>query len=272
MPDLPFANSFFQELEKIKETTSIKINTITNGKPVELTGEIEIFPAFQTVELIVSRDRSYKLNYGNLKAFCACIDTLAYAPSMYGTFPDSSKVFKTLYRVEDRAVSYYGGTTKQELCMTCVDCGIFLPRRYMQMDHQRPQVDGQTESVAKVLRVLGLTQAEPKGEKCTQLRSAIRIMMDRFQIPGPGLLVIFTNGEGIQNAVTPKKMRLQVNTASTLNQRYSLNETGTIFYSLVIALRKREILETRTMHSLANIRPLCSNCNGSRGNRDLKYR
>jgi len=48
----------------------------------------------------------------------------------------------------------------------CHDCGLVLPLRNIEIDHQRPVAGSTTEPVCKVFRAMGLTQAgDPPAPK-----------------------------------------------------------------------------------------------------------
>jgi len=57
---------------------------------------------------------------------------------------------------------------------------------------------------------------------------------------------------------------------SSLDQRYTFNAGGTLYFSALKAAGAWPNLEAACMTHIANLRPLCGRCNSSRGN-PLKY-
>ena len=281
MPDLSFASPLWDQLSTIKNDTEFEAYSISKGQKEKVTSaSIVIRPGQQEVEL---KGTSTKLSYDQIAVSAMWIDTFAYAKSSYCKFPEKTRLFRVLYPVNNTNVLYYHDAVKSEPCMMCVNCGVVLARRYLQMDHQRPQKDGEIEAVIKVMRVLGFATAAPKGPKCTELHTAIGAFANNNRTTvGGDLMKLFMSPTkyGVANAVVPKANRAaSSDTQAAKDQRYTLGPLGCIFYSLVEALSSLDNsddtlmdgLESQCMNSLANIRPLCSYCNGKRGNRDLKY-
>lgn len=170
--------------------------------------------------------------------------------------------------------------------MLCMVCGIILPVRFMEVDHQRPKSKGQDEAIVKVMRVLRLTIARPHGVKCMQLYDCMNQALRRRE--GHLVWSYLKRYLWKENAmakddpqtpeifpfvpVYPKDVRgPPVPNGSTTQMRYTLNMEGEIFYSLIRALEPEPPLALIAVHSLANLRPVCGPCNKTRGKTSLKF-
>jgi hypothetical protein len=243
--------------------------TIEAGKPKKEPGKLLIDPGsrrsgFQNTAAV--RDFDWYMQAA------AIIDEFSYAESTYANIV-RQRLFRQLYQFDTRSLNYINGTTavqKMEDSFPCQHCGLIIPAEHVSIDHARPQKGGVTESVAKVMRMMGLTVGGAKGAKPVQLKVGVAAAaqnqgglahgLQRFQMNSNVQPVLTEPGRGMKAASTQQE----------LIDRYSLNWEGSLLYSLVIALNCVDVLETRCMHSLVNLRPLCGHCNSMRGN-PLKF-
>jgi hypothetical protein len=163
--------------------------------------------------------------------------------------------FQQFYRVKARnfevlqdgrevtAVNFY-------LSSPCMMCGICLPIHNMHIDHQRPQQGGGLQSILKTMRALGFTIGRPKGQK-----GQLHNIVDRPRV-WTGLMHMQAGGDN--------------DNLNNRRDRYTLNDEGTIYYSLFVAAGGRNSLESECMNSFYNLRPLCVSCNTSLGARGLR--
>lgn len=69
-------------------------------------------------------------------------------------------------------------------------------------------------------------------------------------------------------------MPSQLRVASYLgdkDNRYTLNDTGSVLFATLLYFGMGDLLNICLVNGIANIRPLCSACNGGRSNKDRKY-
>ena len=220
--DFPLASPFYTALEKMEGTTIIpQVHTITKGKSYIVDdARLTIDRCTEIVELLIKNRSVGKVNFTQMIYISMCIDTMM----RFSRRPEESPFFQGLYKADKKKFLYYEKDTKREPSITCVNCGIYLPRRFMQIDHQRPQVGGEIESMMKVLRLFRLTQRKPKGEKCIQLYAVYKRYIGNFQTIFDHLEGRVYLGIGFE-PVTPKTVRLEeADPQSELDKRYSLNE------------------------------------------------
>lgn len=193
------------------------------------------------------------------------ISDMSYAKSSYDRVKQNI-IWKLMYQNADRHISYIYGTApfpKPKSSYPCTYCGIVLPEKLITIDHQRPQKGGTTEAVAKVFRILGLTREKPRGAKGAFL----------YQKNLSTLQLKASNGSlGHVPAIpTRKGVPAKADTVNGLDDRYTLNRLGIFLYSIVVASKALEELESLCMHSLINLAPSCQSCNSTRSNRTLKF-
>jgi hypothetical protein len=261
------SNKFDIGLRAIQNNTPAPYWTIEAGKPLQRVNDaVQIRPG--------SRQVGYgagQLGFQYLIDVAMAIDEFSYAATTYANIA-RQRLFRLLYQVQDRTVAYIVGTTagtKLEESFPCQDCGLVLPTSLMSIDHSRPQSGGETEAVAKVLRTLGLTVAGSSSPKATQLNAGVAAALQSNQGFANALTSFSMNGT-VQPVPTKPGRGPKGPATSTRDDRYSLKWEGGVFYSVAIALDCVSELQTRCMHSLINLRPLCSGCNSSRGN-PLKF-
>ncbi|ORX92932.1 hypothetical protein BCR34DRAFT_608688 [Clohesyomyces aquaticus] len=253
-------------------TVQIPTWTIQSGLETKLHETIVIHPSGRVWAQAPAQG---VLDFSQISKITLFIDTLARAPTTYARIVDHP-IWRELYQTTQRKILYADGTHIEDT-MPCQYCGIILPPRLLQIDHQRPQNGGQLEAVVKTMRVMGLTVAGPHGEKCTQLEPRIREAM-HAEDDSASVAVLMTEPDrqvkGFKvpriRAVTPRGMRGAAPGASSTGSRYSLSDEGKVFFSVVKYFQLVERLERQAMNSVTNLRPLCGPCNGSRGNGDLK--
>ncbi|UKZ96393.1 uncharacterized protein TrAFT101_011184 [Trichoderma asperellum] len=194
------------------------------------------------------------------------LDAMSRKSTTYADLKNYS-TFNTFYPREMKNLLYFNNETKNEVTRTCTNCGVVLPDRLLQMDHQRPKIGGQIEAVAKVMRILQLTVEGPRGPKCTQLYNAFE-EADRHS--SNAWIRIFTDQSFLTGAIRPTQMRV-TSPPGNMDDRYTLNNPGSILYAILLHFGMGDLLNICLVNGIANIRPLCSACNGGRSNKDRKY-
>lgn len=192
------------------------------------------------------------LNLGPVYAYAGSITAIAFAKTQYGNVVDDP-MFHKLYDVQDRFLSYIedGATiTRSTPSAPCMICGFILPLRNLTVDHQRPQTGGVNEAVLKTFRAFGLTTEGPQGPK------------------GRAILAHIT--QGIQVGAVATQPARAVLGGTSLADRYTLSDIGTVLYSFVASAGETALLESQCMHGLLNLKPACGACNSARGN-PLKF-
>lgn len=170
-----------------------------------------------------------------LKAFCDYI-TDTYTAANYRNVKDNLQ-WRAVYEVTDDVMWSYvsrihGPMSKSESTVACRACGIVLPLKVITVDHQSPQTGGAVGAICRVFRGLGLTQGGPKGKK---------------------------NKHAIQaNAAT---VGGKVANLGSWSERYSLNDAGAIYYSVIKEAQQLSNLENACLHHFLNLRPVCGPCN-----------
>jgi hypothetical protein len=203
------------------------------------------------IHLRDARGTVSEFDRGDCLAIAKVISNNAFTEN---TYPKAKTgwLFEKLYDVADRPINYLiEGTPQCRLKKTapCFICGIVLPIENLTVDHERPQTGGGYEAVAKTFRAFGLTKEGPKGQK--------------------GQKILAHLYEGTE--ITPAKVQIDKQSGGvSLHQRYTLNEKGTLLYSLVVASGERENLVKACLHGVMNLKPACGSCNSSRGQK-LKF-
>lgn len=199
------------------------------------------------------------------------IDELSYAETTYANI-QRQRLFAMLYQVKERTISYIDGTASQaklQESFPCQDCGLLLPISHMTIDDTRPQKGGDSEAVAKMFRMLGMTDKGATGDKSKQLQGAPVKAFNDPKGASTGLFKMQMMGKLNPVPTRPGRGPKPV-PGSTVDERYSLDWQGMVFYSVAVGLDFVVSLQTRCMHSLINLRPLCGVCNSRRGN-PLKF-
>lgn len=276
--DLPFAYPLLAELKTTAatgKTVTIPVHTIVAGVP-KVVPDYQLVIHFNGTVFHFTKPSqtprgSATLTFEKIGHLALILDLFARAPTTYTTIKDTP-AFSALYLSGPHDILYVNGPHSEE-SIACQACGIILPNRYMQMDHQRPQVGGEIESVVKSLRLLGLTAGKPHGSKCTQLSPLVAVIASQKDEAYTANAYMSTQWNQLK-AVTPKSLRAPSTSSPAQQQarrdRYTLNEGGEILYSLVKHFKLEDKILRQSMHTLANLRPLCGPCNGARGNGDLK--
>ncbi len=244
--------------------------TLEAAKPVLRAGEVVL------VSIKPKRMIGFKGGAGakNFDWFCEAamvIDELSYAKTTYNNII-SQRLFSQLYQVGPRTVAYVEGTNlvyRTEESFPCQDCGLVLPLSRVSVDHVRPQTGGENESVVKVLRVLGLTVLGSSGTKGQQLAQGVQAAVHDKGGAGQGMFRLQMERNLAPIPTKPGRGQKAPTSHQTKVDRYSLTWEGALFYSVVKALGAEKELQVRCMHSLVNLRPVCSSCNSSRGNRTV---
>ncbi|KAF6781887.1 hypothetical protein CSOJ01_16046 [Colletotrichum sojae] len=182
-----------------------------------------------------------------------------------------------LTRLENDVLAFAAARVRDRLLLGPLQRGglRLLRLRHMEIDHQRPRKGGEMEALAKTMRVLGLTLAGPHGGKCVQLRQLVQQAMDDNANMGEEGKETLATDEGFENfwqqfddgiacdclpgdvppdgrtplkPVVPKPDRGPAVQTSMVQDRYTLNWEGEVFYSFIRAfgMEKVEVLVTGT--------------------------
>lgn len=148
----------------------VPVYTIQNGQPVALTGPtLQYFPILHIFRL---NGQQIDLDMpAAILVFLQCIDSFSRAKSQYQSVV-KGMAFQELYDMREHDIVYIDGT-RREQSFACPMCGIVLPMRHVNIDHQRPRSNGEVQALIKAMRVLGLTNAGPCGDKCVQLSTVV---------------------------------------------------------------------------------------------------
>ncbi|KAG8530140.1 uncharacterized protein KY384_005623 [Bacidia gigantensis] len=275
--------------------------------PQQISWPVQIFNNGQFIRLtdkalVIHEDKVYKisftpnspdpnwegyLTYNEISRLLTCLHSLAKPPTRYATVTEGI-AYQQLYPTRQHCPTYASGKYQEEASKPSMVCGIILPIRFLEVDHQRPKSSGKNEAIMKVLRVLGLTLGRPHGAKCMQLHDCVA---QALRLPeGKGIQIstflkrylwkenVRDAGEPLPGVIVPfvpvlaKDERPSPLWGSTTQDRYTLSVKGEIFYSVVRALAPPGYpLEAVAVHSLANLRPACGPCNKLRGKTSLKF-
>lgn len=166
--------------------------------------------------------------------------------------------WRRMYKCGPTSVKFLGPNGYEEAYIdgtACIDCGLILPLSHMTIDHQRPQSGGETEAIARLFRACDLTDGKPVGAKgkglINQFKGVGLDPGDYSKIPKPA-----------RNA-TP-----QTSPTTSRTSRYTLSSMGHLIYAAIVSAGEIERLKRLGMHSLANLKPLCTVCNPRRSNRE----
>jgi hypothetical protein len=117
----------------------------------------------------------------------------------------------------------------------CRQCGWQIPLRLASIDHQDPKSKLGHRVLLKFLRIINATTTQPSGEKGLYLQAHLD---------------------------PPKNLPLEI----INNSGGSLNALGVIFCSILKASKKDGDFKDSLIHSIINLRPVCTSCNSSEGN------
>ena len=231
---------------------------LANGNKIRITCN---GPGQYTVDVLDPQDAFIQtVNMGKIYATAGMISSTAFAKTQYGNVVDDY-LFGIIYDVQDRNMPYSsGGIIAQKTVKTsaCMECGLVLPLRNLTIDHQRPQTGGELEAVLKTFRAFGLTTEGPQGPKGKMILAYVQASAQpTTQFPQQINQLI--------QAIPTKPGRGPLGGTSLIN-RYTLNNEGTILYSFAVEAGQLEELKSQCMHGLLNLQPMCGACNSSRQN------
>jgi hypothetical protein len=122
--------------------------------------------------------------------------------------------------------------------VNCRQCGILLPLSVASIDHQAPQTTGITKAMCRFFRSVGCTVGSGKGTKSITLQYKYAPQIGAYDSPSTG------NRE----------------------ERYTLNEIGRMYYTMMHLSGQLDLFKAACMHSGFNLRPVCPPCNSSLSN------
>jgi hypothetical protein len=221
-----------------------KAHTIANGNEVLIAGhvvrvniaknlivDLSLFEVGQNaVRATVTGD--------HVKRFFELLQTDAGAYTS-GTYRNvkANAVWRATYNTTDDVMWEYdhrqhGRMYISEAVVACRACGIRLPLKVMTVDHQMPQAGGEIGAICRVFRGYGLTKGAPKGAKN---KAAVARL-----------------AKSVGGVVAP---------LATWADRYTFNEAGAIYYSIVREANQLQALANSCMNNMLNLRPACGPCN-----------
>ena len=216
-----------------------------------------------TVDVLDASDtllRNVDSEMGKTYATAGAISSLAFAKTQYSNVVDDH-LFGIIYDIQDRNLPHSSGGSivqKSVKSAACMECGLVLPLRNLTIDHQRPQTGGELEAILKTFRAFGLTTEGPQGAKGKMILAYVQASAQpSVQFP-----------QQIQQIIQPIPTKLGRASlgGSSVENRYTLTNEGTLLYSFVVDAGKLEDLKSQCMNGLLNLRPLCGACNSSRQN------
>ncbi|KAF2815748.1 uncharacterized protein BDZ99DRAFT_457713 [Mytilinidion resinicola] len=255
---LPFVSS---KLALLKEPLTIPLYTIHRGRHAEIPNATSIL-------------NQQVIN--DITAIAKAIDTLSKTNSTYRDIKDHT-LFRRMYGLRSKTMEVAVNTWTEERtvdALPCHFCGTIFALEHISVDHTRPQqglkMQGNCEAIAKVLRVFEMTEGYGKGQKSSMLTAAIKTAKEHKDGLQAGMFRFLVDNEGAALPISTVPIKHpatipSVFTDATLDDRYTLNQDGQIFYSLVVAAGMEKALKERCMNSLVNLRPLCFKCNSGRG-------
>jgi hypothetical protein len=233
---------------------------VINGNKIRIT---HIGPERYTIDVLDASNallRNVDKDMGKTYATAGMISSLAFAKTQYGNVVDDH-LFGIIYDIQDRNLFYSSnGTVTQKTVKSaaCMECGLVLPLRNLTIDHQRPQTGGELEAILKTFRAFGLTTEGPQGAKGKMILAYVQASAQpSTQFP--------TQIQQIIQAI-PTRLERGPLSGSSVTDRYTLNDEGTLLYSFAVEAGQLEELKSQCMHGLLNLKPLCGACNSSRQN------
>ncbi len=189
---------------------------------IQLNGAVKAAPTTAQV------DEFFKFLTGNFSfgASYRNVKDCAEWRTFYGV--QDPPMYSTMYIDKNHNVKL-----AQDPLVPCRACGIVLPLKVITIDHRHPQTGGAVGAVCKVFRGLGLTVGGPKGAKSKQW----------------------------QNTQTATNVGGTAKVIGSTNERYSLTETGLIYYTMFKEAGALQKLYDACMNNILNLRPVCGPCN-----------
>lgn len=164
-------NTFKAKWKLAPNGTSNNPLTIHQGRVVPIDqGVLNIDKANSRITL-ASPTIQGTLTFEHTIQYLERLDAMSRKSTTYADLKDYD-IFNSFYPRQMKKLLYFDDDINEEMTRACTNCGVVLPERLLQMDHQRPKIGGQIEAVAKVMRILQLTIEGPRGPKCTQLYEA----------------------------------------------------------------------------------------------------
>jgi hypothetical protein len=190
------------------------------------------------------------LPFADALALAVAIDALAVGSNHLAVKQNVN--WKRIYQVANRAVPFMDSDGKVDNAFVetvpCHNCGLIVPIAGMQVDHVMPQAGLEDHYTLKVARTLGLTVDGATGAK------------------GKG----YTAGTFGTTLVANPRGRATGNlnhlTATTAASKWTTNDRGTAFFSLVNDVGGFSSVAKRCMNNLLNLCPLCGDCNRVKSN------
>jgi hypothetical protein len=250
-------------------TFPAKANSILNGKYV-IKSDLEVhrdsvFGLFRLMDITtMPYQEQGRMSVDEVDLAVGAINCFRLARTMTSRAKEKA-VFRSLYQHGRRKLRYIRGIGapvdgEDEDTFPCMQCGLLLPERLIEVDHQRPVEGGTTEAIAKVFRALGLTNAGSSGVKGRILGEVSKSSKLQF-----GATV-----SGVVPGAVPTRMNQASVHFSSLDNRYTLNAKGIILITIIQAAGMYSMLEEVCLHSIVNAAPLCGYCNKEKGKR-TKY-
>ena len=258
-----YSRLLVEKIPKVKNVPEIiPAFTLSDGKETKCADvEISVFQdSSQTVifrlSKISTQTKISELTWPDLEDYLKKI-MLAYLYEDYARIKEHL-VFRKIYGFAKREVNYVEkGLVFPRACETfpCMNCGIILPEHAITIDHEKPQEGGELLALLKVFRACGLTLVGPNG--------SVGQMYARYAAQSFFDLVAAVMDPHIwptlQPGVRPSKANNQKN-------RQTLNNCGTVIYSVLLWSEDLKLVIKNCMNSLLNLKPLCLSCNASKGN------
>jgi len=195
--------------------------------------------------------------YTNFLDFICKVEVLCFRNTVntYSSVLHNDTLFKELYNISNRPVSYIKNgvsSTKNESTGPCMICGVVLPVRAMQVDHQAAKGvrGGGDEALLRAFRAMGLTKGVAHGPKNSTILTHINSLASAPAV-----------------STQPDRAPLP---AGSRDDRYTLTDKGAVLYSIIKFAKRADEVRTRCLHGLTNLRLSCPHCNASRGDK-LKY-
>jgi len=230
----------------------IKAHFLEDGVPKQLNGHVvkvttnSIRNAILQLDLfkVSSSQVLASITTTHIQAFFNFFgNNRGYTASTYSNVKQSPH-WQAAYDVKERLFEInhktHGSMWQQLDSTSCRQCGLIMPLRTLTIDHQKAQDGGGDAAIARVFRGLGLTNGPPKGRK-----NSLALETYAQSVGGTA-----TNAQGDGPPPTTNRQG-----------RYTLNNVGTIYYSVFKEAAALDLLQQACMHHYLNLRPACGPCN-----------
>jgi hypothetical protein len=180
----------------------------------------------------------------------------------------ANPVWRQLYHRQSRQLFFRTAIGNEALAGANIDsypchyCGIILPEKLIQVDHQLPKAGAPGAAILKTLHSLngGLTTSAAHGAKNIQ---AANIAASHVA----ALATIPVKGYAFGKAWNAPALPL----GGAKALRYSLTPEGETFLTIAIMMLGEQRFTNECINSILNLVPACASCNGAAGKGNMVH-